>query len=125
MTIPVADIFPGNSPSLLVLDTSQSPAVPVPLKLGDANQDGFPDILAIVTTGTGSSAARIPQLALSEPCGAGVAGCGRTGKGRRGYSLVKKGIDPLKGIRDARSVAFFDMDEDVGQLCALSVRKLT
>lgn len=114
MSIPVADIFPGNSPSLLVLDTSQSPAIPVPLKLGDANQDGFPDILAIVTTGTGSSAARMPQLALSELCGAGVAGCGRTGKGRRGFSLVKKGIDPLKGIRDARSVAFFDMDEDVG-----------
>ncbi|TFY59525.1 hypothetical protein EVJ58_g5711 [Rhodofomes roseus] len=109
--IPLEDIFPSK-PSLLVMDTTQSPALPVSLKLGDANQDGFPDILAIVVTGSGSQTSYTPQLAVSEPCGPGVAGCGSSTKNRRGWSVVKKGIDPLKGIHDARSVAFFDMDED-------------
>ncbi|KAH9934948.1 uncharacterized protein B0H18DRAFT_1182116 [Fomitopsis serialis] len=111
LRIPLSDIFPSN-PSLLVMDVTQSPPLPVPLKLGDANQDGFPDILAIIVTGSGSQTSYTPQLATSEPCGSGVAGCGSRARGHRGWSLVKKGIDSLKRIHDARSVAFFDMDED-------------
>ena len=96
-----------------MLDTSQSPAVPVPLKLGDVNQDGFPDLLAIVTTGSGASRPRTPYLVMSVPCAKGVAGCGADGAGRRGWQVVRKDVDPLLAVQDARSVAFLDMDEDV------------
>ncbi|KAI0927900.1 hypothetical protein AcV7_009379 [Taiwanofungus camphoratus] len=115
--IPLVDIFPpprgsSISPSLLVLDTTYNPALPVPLKVGDANQDGFPDILAIVASGTGSRRPRTPYLALSVPCEKGIAGCSSDGHGRRGWKVVRKGTDPLKNVQDARSVAFLDMDED-------------
>ncbi|EMD34350.1 hypothetical protein CERSUDRAFT_117229 [Gelatoporia subvermispora B] len=115
VTIPVSDIFPqtsSSSSSLLVLDTSFSPPLPIPIKLGDANQDGFPDILAILATGSGSQMSLTPALALSVSCGKNVAGCAASGSGRRGWNVVKKGADPLKGIQDARSIAFLDVDED-------------
>ncbi|KAH9890573.1 hypothetical protein C8Q73DRAFT_793017 [Cubamyces lactineus] len=115
--IPLSDIFPPSSksptsPGLLVLDTTQNPPIPVPIKLGDVNQDGFPDFLAVVVTGTGSHRPRTPQLVISEPCARGVPGCNQDGSGRRGWHVVKKDVDPLKNIQDARSVAFLDMDED-------------
>ncbi|KAI0831660.1 integrin alpha N-terminal domain-containing protein [Trametes gibbosa] len=115
--IPLSDIFPpdsksSSSPSLLVTDTSQNPPVPVPIKFGDVNQDGFPDILAITVTGSGSHSVRTPRLVLSVPCGKGVAGCGAEGHGRRGWQVVKKDVSPLAGVQDARSIAFLDMDED-------------
>ncbi|GBE82743.1 integrin alpha N-terminal domain-containing protein [Sparassis latifolia] len=113
--IPISDIFPPTRgsipPSLLVLDTTQRPAVPVPLKLGDINQDGFPDILAITSSTTSSEKASTPHLIMSVPCGTGIAGCSTKGA-RRGWSPVHKGVQPLQNVKDARSVAFLDMDED-------------
>ncbi|KAL1947265.1 hypothetical protein VTO73DRAFT_14226 [Trametes versicolor] len=115
--IPLADVFPPDSqssgtPSLVVMDTSQSPSVPVPIKLGDVNQDGFPDIMAIVATGSGSRMTRTPHLVLSVPCAKGVPGCNGDGNGRRGWEVVRKDVGPLVGVQDARSLAFLDMDED-------------
>lgn len=118
--IPLTDILPATqssptTPGLLVLDTTQSPSVPVSIKLGDVNQDGFPDILAVVATGSGSHRLRTPQLILSVPCAKGIAGCNADGSGRRGWQVVKKDADPMLSVQDARSVAFLDMDEDVGR----------
>jgi len=115
--IPVSNVFRAASgsstaPSLLVLDTTQNPPLPIPIKLGDANQDGFPDLLAIVVSGTGSKKSHTPQLAFSVPCASGVGGCDKDGHGRRGWSVVTKGAGPLKSVQDARSVSFLDMDED-------------
>ena len=95
------------------MDTTQDPPVPVPIKFGDINQDGFPDLLAIIVTGSGSHQQRTPNLVMSVPCGKGVAGCAGNGSGRRGWQTVKKDADPLLKIQDARSAAFLDMDEDV------------
>jgi integrin alpha FG-GAP repeat containing protein 1 len=39
---PVSSIFPSTS--LLVYDASFTPPLPIPLKLGDADLDGFPDM---------------------------------------------------------------------------------
>ncbi len=97
----VSDLVGGD---LLVLDTTVSPAIPVPIKLGDANLDGFPDLL-FVTSGT-------PRLVYSVPCGKGVAGCSAQGFGKRGWELEMGGADVMDVISDARGVAFVDMDED-------------
>ncbi|KAG2020932.1 hypothetical protein CC2G_006216 [Coprinopsis cinerea AmutBmut pab1-1] len=104
---PISDIFPKDK-SLMVLETTYNPSLPSPLKLGDANLDGFPDILVI----TGSGKERVPHLLWSVPCSKGVAGCSRDGTGRRGWKLADKDVDSLEAITDARSVTFLDMDED-------------
>ncbi len=98
-----------DSGALLVLDTSLSPAVPLPIKLGDANLDGFPDLLLIVD--------HTPKLVFSVPCEKGVTGCATDGSGKRGWHVEKKGAEVLDSIKDARSVSFVDMDEDVRFFC--------
>ncbi|KAF8162813.1 hypothetical protein B0H34DRAFT_295552 [Crassisporium funariophilum] len=104
---PASSLFP-SSPSLLVLDTSFNPSLPVPIKLGDANLDGFPDLLII----TGSGHDRVPNLVYSVPCASGVAGCRKDGSGTRGWHLATQGVETLQAVKDARSVSFLDMDED-------------
>ena len=102
--------------SLLVLDTSITPAVPVPLKIGDIDQDGFPDILAIVSSGTSSHSSRTPRLLTSVPCARGLPGCDANGRGHRGWKVLEKGGEVLGRVGDARGVAFLDTDEDVSGL---------
>ncbi|KAJ3514179.1 hypothetical protein NLJ89_g2518 [Agrocybe chaxingu] len=103
---PVSSLFPSSS--LLVLDTTFSPSIPIGLKLGDADLDGFPDLLVITTSGRDHT----PHLIFSVPCAAGVAGCSSDGKGRRGWKVANKGVEALEAVKDARSVSFLDMDED-------------
>ncbi|PPQ97975.1 hypothetical protein CVT26_003124 [Gymnopilus dilepis] len=104
---PVSSLFPSTS-SLLVLDTTYSPALPIPLKLGDANLDGFPDFLAITVSGSDN----VPNLVYSVPCAPGVVGCAKDGSGSRGWRLAQKGVESLQAVKDARSLSFVDMDED-------------
>jgi len=48
------------------------------------------------------------------PCAKDVAGCGVDGGGRRGWKVapIKTGAETLENIKDARGVAFLDLDED-------------
>ena len=108
--------FLPKDQSLLVLDTTYKPSIPIPLKLGDANLDGFPDILLISVTGK----TKTPKLLWSVPCAKDVPGCDSEGRGTRGFKLATKDVETLEGITDARSVSFLDMDEDVGLPVALS-----
>jgi hypothetical protein len=93
----------------VVLDPTQVPQLPIAVKLGDANLDGFPDMLVIISDGNNHT----PKMLFSVPCGAGVVGCG-SGRGKRGWSVATKGTEVLDAVNDARSVSFLDMDEDVG-----------
>ncbi|KAK2460674.1 hypothetical protein APHAL10511_007144 [Amanita phalloides] len=104
---PIKLLFPEPR-SLLVYDNSFQPPVPLPLKLGDANLDGFPDILMITVKGK----ERIPALLFSVPCSASVVGCRSNGSGRRGWTVATKDVQALSDIKDARSVSFLDIDED-------------
>jgi integrin alpha FG-GAP repeat containing protein 1 len=106
--VQLASLYP-DSQSLLVLDTTHTPPIPLPLKLGDANLDGFPDFMAIV----GSGKDRVPSLVFSVPCAQNVIGCSPSGAGRRGWKVAKKGAESLNAIKDARAVSFLDLDEDV------------
>ncbi|KAF8214026.1 hypothetical protein K438DRAFT_1802750 [Mycena galopus ATCC 62051] len=105
LSLPISTLFPGSS--LVVLDTTPVPALPISLKLGDANLDGFPDILVIIASGQD----RVPKMLFSVPCGAGVFGCG-SGHGKHGWSIATKGAETLDAVKDARSVSFLDIDED-------------
>jgi hypothetical protein len=84
--------------------------VPLSIKLGDVDLDGFPDMLIITTNGK----ERTPSLLFSVPCSKGTAGCGPDGSGKRGWKVATKEVKALSDIKDARSVSFLDMDEDVG-----------
>jgi integrin alpha FG-GAP repeat containing protein 1 len=122
--IPLSDLLPSSpASSLLVLDTTYSPSIPLPIKLGDANLDGFPDLLLI--TSNPSDQSRTPKLLLSEPCAKGLGGCNENGNGRRGFELVTKGAEPLEAVKDARGVSFLDMDEDVSICTSDSTYGLT
>jgi integrin alpha FG-GAP repeat containing protein 1 len=106
---PTSSLFSSSS-SLLVSDTTFNPPLPVALKLGDVNLDGFPDLLAITVAGRDQT----PHLIYSVPCAANLVGCAKNGSGRRGWKVATKGVETLEAVKDARSVTFLDMDEDVG-----------
>lgn len=53
-------------------DTTHTPPLPLPIKIGDADLDGFPDLLFIVVTNDDK---RVPKLAWNVRCGAGEPGC--------------------------------------------------
>jgi len=96
------------------MDTTHNPPIPLPIKLGDANVDGFTDMLFVLSTQNAMAPnreKRTPKLVMSVPCEGGVAGC-TNGRGRRGFSVVRKGAKGLEMVGDARGVAFVDMDED-------------
>ncbi len=120
--IELNSLFPSmKSAGLLVYDKTFDPPVSQGIKLGDANLDGFPDLLFILAgnphggfLGVGDVADRIPTLAISRSCASGVPGCGQSGKGKRGFAAMTSGFDALSEIKDAATVSFIDMDEDVG-----------
>lgn len=118
-SVPISDLFPGSSDSLLVMDTSTNPPIPIPLKLGDADLDGYPDLLVITSPSEASKAGGTPKLLFNVACDAPraankdrgvVAGC--EGQARRGWRVLIKD-ESMSAITDARAVSFLDIDEDV------------
>jgi integrin alpha FG-GAP repeat containing protein 1 len=101
------------------MDTTFSPPLPLPVRLGDTDLDGFPELLVIAATADRHT----PKLLISEPCTKGLAGCEANGQGRRGFSLLQKGAESLETVYDARGVTFMDMDEDVRRFCLVSARE--
>lgn len=105
------------TPQLLVLDTTYDPPLPVSLKIGDLNLDGFVDIVSIVATpspGDRSKLAKTPKIFGNVACRKGVTGCGPDGRGRRGWSVLGRDNNILEEFQDARGVVLVDIDEDVG-----------
>ncbi len=108
--------------SLLLSDVTFTPPIPIGLKPGDADLDGFPDLLAIVVDNDGD--AHIPRLLSNVECSSGVPGCGADGKGRRGFKTASgNAIELLEEMRDARGVVWVDLDEDVSRFVP-AVRRL-
>lgn len=93
---------------MLLFDTTFSSPLPVPLRIGDIDLDGFPDLVPIVVRQDGSVT---PYVLLSHPCSTGANGC--SGSFGRSFGVLSKDTDALTKIKDARGVAFLDIDEDV------------
>ncbi|KAI6111074.1 hypothetical protein F5141DRAFT_1112387 [Pisolithus sp. B1] len=106
--IPLHSLLASTSESIVVVDSTFSPPIPLPIRLGDTNLDGFPDIMFIVVKGD----VRTPKPLASEPCAKGLLGCDQYGHGKHGFRLVHKDTESLEAIRDARGVTFVDLDED-------------
>ncbi|KAI6158884.1 hypothetical protein EDD17DRAFT_1888220 [Pisolithus thermaeus] len=106
--IPLLSLLASTSESIVVVDSTFSPPIPLPIRLDGANLGGFPDLMFIVANGD----VRTPKLLVLEPCAKGLPGCDQYGRGRRGFRLVHKDTESLEAIRDARGVTFMDPDED-------------
>lgn len=122
-SFPLSTLFPGSqnhndnnlaSSSLLLFDVSHDPSIPIPLRVGDYNLDGYPDLMIILATARGTTTVRLLQSETcsssnSKECGSGKA----AEKGRRRFREVVKGAEALTTMEDVRGASFMDIDEDV------------
>ncbi|KAG8892085.1 hypothetical protein FRB99_002968 [Tulasnella sp. 403] len=100
---------------LLLFDTTYKPPLPLPLKIGDADLDGFPDLLLLVAHNGGLfGIATTPWLLQSVPCTGRIrkASGSNCPQNRRFYEPVTRHVEPLQEITDARGAAWLDIDED-------------
>lgn len=112
----ISSLFTDGSDSLLLYDTTTSAteSIPVPLRVGDIDLDGFPDIVPIVVH---KDNARTPHVLISHPCvSSNTNGC--SGSAGRTFEVVTKDTHALEKITDAVGVAFLDIDEDVSEICS-------
>ncbi|WVR07022.1 hypothetical protein IAU60_004061 [Kwoniella sp. DSM 27419] len=126
-SIPLTDILPSSGdvePGILV-HVPHHKHIPLPLRPGDFNVDGFPDLLLVVHNSTAvpangmfggdRQAGNQVKVLVNTPCGKGVAGCdvGKGHKGRRGFVLGHgKGWDALGDIWDVEGASWLDIDDD-------------
>ncbi|KAH8923939.1 hypothetical protein BT69DRAFT_119975 [Atractiella rhizophila] len=91
--------------------------LPIHIKLGDFNLDGFPDLLILTARTEDGARNGLGSVTILEnrECGHGVE-CGRTGegkKGKRGWAPVKgTEVKPLEEREDVRGMGWVDLDED-------------
>lgn len=109
-SIPVAELFGPKMDILLNVDQN----VPLPIRPGDFNVDGYPDLLLTVTDGKTSTV----KVLLNVPCSAGVAGCSNkhAASGGRGFVVAAgKGWEALEAITDAVGASWVDIGDDVSR----------
>lgn len=100
--------------------------IPLPLRVGDFNQDGYPDILFLLSNSTaapstgglfGGSHRRSgiqPKLLESVACRKNRRECwGKVEKGRRTFNDATAHHRSLDDIWDGERVAWLDIDDDV------------
>jgi len=104
----------------LLLHVPGEPTIPLPLRPGDFNVDGYPDLLLTIQNSTaapgkvrGHKAGHQVRVLENVPCGNGVAGCeGR--KGGRGFKVgMGNGWGVLDDIWDVSGASWLDVDDDV------------
>ncbi|CAG8483179.1 5282_t:CDS:10 [Paraglomus brasilianum] len=105
VVIPTDSLLDGG---MIVTDDDEFNGVlPVPIRIGDYNLDGYPDLLIISSTGGNSYV----SLLRSDPCPNEKSECHPSAQ-RRTFVKVKEGAEDLRAIENAKQAAFFDLDED-------------
>jgi len=119
LSIPLSSILPTSGDPQLLLHVPGEPNIPLPLRPGDFNVDGFPDLLLTIHNSTAApgvitrKAGHQVRVLENVPCGNGVAGCeGR--KSGRGFKVGGgSGWEVLDDIWDASGASWLDVDDDV------------
>lgn len=133
-SLPLSTILPDASSILFSQPSRSSKLTPlIPLRIGDFNNDGFPDVLLTVINATaapaeggifGTSRSTGVQIKLlqnvackkKDNSDGGMCAAGKYEKGRRKFKVVKGAIaDALLQIWDARDAAWSDVDENVSR----------
>lgn len=102
----------ADAPYLVMTDPSFRGSLPNPIRIGDYNKDGYPDLL-VVSSSSSSAKEGSVSLLQSIPCSKTSCIQDLTAAGRRTY--VKIGgnqAKALNGIKDAKSAMWLDVDED-------------
>ncbi|KAL1915364.1 uncharacterized protein VTP21DRAFT_6822 [Calcarisporiella thermophila] len=102
---PLKDVVPGK---VLMTDTSFKGVLPVPVRIGDYDLDGYPDLLVVSDAGSKSQV----SLLRSVPCSEQVCTPSATANNRRAFTRVTEGVEELEKITNARAATFLDIDED-------------
>lgn len=108
------DILPSR-PYIVTEDSSFAGQLPLALKLGDYNKDGYPDILLIASDSSGADQGS-PVMLESVSCTKKRCGLQADQSSRRAFAPVGVRPNVLDDIDDAKVVSFVDIDEQVGLL---------
>lgn len=122
VSIPFSTLF-QSAPSVpdLLMHAPGDPNVQLPIRPGDFNVDGFPDLLFTISNDTavhtsgifGGSKGTQARVLENVPCKKGVPGC--AGKQKRGFEVKSgKGWEVLDHLVDVTGASWVDIDDDVG-----------
>jgi integrin alpha FG-GAP repeat containing protein 1 len=119
LSIPLSSILPSSGDPQLLLHVPGEPNIPLPLRPGDFNVDGFPDLLLTIHNSTAApgvitrKAGHQVRVLENVPCGNDIAGCEGRNKGRGFISGGGSGWEVLDDIWDASGASWLDVDDDV------------
>jgi integrin alpha FG-GAP repeat containing protein 1 len=119
LSIPLSSILSTSGDPQLLLHVPGEPNIPLPLRPGDYNVDGFPDLLLTIHNSTAApgvitrKAGHQVRVLENVPCGSGIAGC-QGQKDGRGFKVGGgSGWEVLDDIWDASGASWLDVDDDV------------
>ncbi|KAJ1343628.1 hypothetical protein BSLG_001897 [Batrachochytrium salamandrivorans] len=106
----ISDIFPSDD--IYVNDLTFKGTMPNPLRIGDYNNDGYPDIL-LMTVSTAESSKVSARLLRSVPCGERCSHDSSTA-GARTFVSVYEGVGAFKNYPEMMisGLTFMDINED-------------
>ena len=107
----MSTLFP-SAPHIILSDPSFRGALPNPLRIGDFNKDGHPDLLVVSASHSSAQSGSV-SLLQSIPCDKKTCSRAETEASRRTFSRMDgESASALDRISDARSALWLDIDED-------------
>jgi integrin alpha FG-GAP repeat containing protein 1 len=119
LSVPLSSILPSLGDPQLLLHVPGDPNIPIPLRPGDFNVDGFPDLLLTIHNSTAAlgvitrKAGHQVRVLENVPCGNGIAGCQGQKDGRGFKAGGGSGWEVLDDIWDVSGASWLDVDDDV------------